>query len=96
MFHPFEEPVLRRFLRSIETQFAKRPNKLDILYVNAECAATFDLHPFFTQLWSGPVPMSAEDHVADLAAIAQQKEYGSTGDEICAIYRYTGRKSSSS
>jgi len=96
MFHPFEEPVLRRFLRSIETQFAKRPNKLDILYVNAECAATFDRHPFFTQLWSGPVPMSAEDHVADLAAIAQQKEYGSTGDEICAIYRYTGRKSSSS
>ncbi len=91
MFHPFEAPVLRRFLRSIETQFARRPNKLDILYVNAECAATFDRHPAFTRLWEGPVPMSAADHVADLEAIAQQKEYGSTGDEQCAIYRYTGR-----
>jgi hypothetical protein len=37
--------------------------------------------------------MSPEDHVADLAAIAEQKEYGSTGDELCAIYRYKGRKS---
>jgi hypothetical protein len=35
--------------------------------------------------------MSPEDHVADLAAIAEQKEYGSTGDEECAIYRYVGR-----
>jgi len=37
------------------------------------------------------VAMSPEDHIADLAAIAQQAEYGSTGDEQCAIYRYTGR-----
>jgi hypothetical protein len=36
--------------------------------------------------------MSPADHVADLAAIAEQKEYGSTGDELCAIYRYKGRK----
>ena len=35
--------------------------------------------------------MSPEDHTADLAAIAQQEDYGSTGDEQCAIYRYTGR-----
>jgi hypothetical protein len=35
--------------------------------------------------------MSPEDHAADLEAIARQKEYGSTGDEECAIYRYTGR-----
>ncbi len=35
--------------------------------------------------------MSPEDQVADLAAIAEQKEYGSTGDEECAIYRFTGR-----
>jgi hypothetical protein len=39
--------------------------------------------------------MSPEDHAADLAAIAQQREYGSTGDEECAIYRYTGRASKS-
>ncbi len=91
LFHPFEAPVLERLLRRIETQFARRPGTLDILYVNAECRAVLDQHPAFTRLFLGSVAMSAEDHVADLAAIAQQKEYGSTGDEECAIYRYTGR-----
>ena len=33
--------------------------------------------------------MSPEDHAADIEAIAAQKEYGSTGDEECAIYRFT-------
>ncbi len=91
LFHPFEAPVLRRLLRRIEAQFARRPGKLDILYVNAECRPVLDQHPAFIRLFLGPVAMSPEDHVADLAAIAQQKEYGSTGDEECAIYRYTGR-----
>jgi len=35
--------------------------------------------------------MTPADHLADLAAIAQQAEYGSTGEELCAIYRFTGR-----
>lgn len=91
LFHPFEAPVLKQLLRRIQTQFAKRPGTLDILYVNAECRTILDKHPAFTQLFSGPVAMSPEDHAADLAAIAQQEEYGSTGDEECAIYRYTGR-----
>jgi SAM-dependent methyltransferase len=91
LFHPFEAPVLRSFLRRIETAFAKRPGTLDLLYVNAEHSTTFDRHPAFTLLWQGSVPMTPEDHTADLEAIAQQAEYGSTGDELCAIYRYTGR-----
>lgn len=91
LFHPFEAPVLKTLLRRIETHFAYRPGELDLLYVNAECADVLDRNPAFTHLWSGAVPMSPEDHVADLAAIAEQKEYGSTGDEECAIYRYTGR-----
>jgi len=95
LFHPFEAPVLRRLLRRIEARFSKRPGTFDLLYVNAECRAVLDLHPAFTRLFLGPVAMSAEDHVADLAAIAQQKEYGSTGDEECAIYRYTGRSKKS-
>lgn len=93
LFHPFEAPVLKALLRRIETQFAKRPGTFDLLYVNAECADILDKHAAFTHLWHGPVAMSPEDHAADLAAIAQQKEYGSTGDEECAIYRYTGRSS---
>jgi hypothetical protein len=91
LFHPFEAPVLKLLLRRIEAQFARRPGTLDILYVNAECRDLLDHHPAFTRLFLGPVAMSPEDHVADLAAIAQQKEYGSTGDEECAIYRYVGR-----
>jgi hypothetical protein len=95
LFHPFEAPVLKLLLRRIEAQFAKRPETLDILYVNAECRDVLDKHPAFTRLFLGPIAMSPEDHVADLAAIAEQKEYGSTGDEECAIYRYTGRSNPS-
>ena len=97
LFHPFEAPVLRSLLRRIETQLARQlaatkvlPT-LDILYVNAECRVVLDHHPAFRRLFLGAVRMSPEDHVADLAAIAEQKEYGSTGDEECAIYRFTGR-----
>ena len=64
---------------------------LDILYVNAECANVLDRNPAFTQLFLDNVKMTPEDHAADLEAIARQREYGSTGDEECAIYRYTGR-----
>jgi SAM-dependent methyltransferase len=98
LFHPFEAPVLRKLLRQIETQLGRRAaaNRqqvpaLDLIYVNAECANVLDRHPAFAQLFLDNVPMSTEDHAADLEAIARQKEYGSTGDEECAIYRYTGR-----
>ncbi|HTV08814.1 MAG TPA: class I SAM-dependent methyltransferase [Candidatus Aquilonibacter sp.] len=89
LFHPFEDRLLRRFLRHVEKDLAAHPHPFDLLYVNAEHDSLIDRHPAFTRLWLGRIPMSAEDHVADLAAIAQQKEYGSTGDELCAIYRYT-------
>jgi SAM-dependent methyltransferase len=91
LFHPFEAPLMKRLLRRIEKQFATRPGELDVLYVNAECAAVFDANPAFRKLWFGLVKMSSEDHAADKAAIARQKAYGSTGDEECGIYRYVGR-----
>ena len=93
LFHPFEAPLMRKVLRRIESQLAEQASHatLDILYVNAECAGVLDRHPAFRRLFVGHVPMSPEDHSADLEAIAQQKEYGSTGDEECAIYRYVGR-----
>jgi hypothetical protein len=91
LFHPFDAPVLRKLLRRIETQFAKREGTLDLIYVNAECAAVLDRNPAFEQLFLDNVKMSPQDHAADIEAIAKQKEYGSTGDEECAIYRYSGR-----
>jgi len=91
LFHPFEDPVLKALLRRIESSFPSRSGDLDILYVNAEHGAILSRHPAFQPLWQGQVPMSLDDHAADLEAIAQQEEYGSTGDELCAIYRYIGR-----
>jgi SAM-dependent methyltransferase len=93
LFHPFELPILRRFLRHVESSISNNPRPFDLLYVNAEHDSYLDRHPAFTRLWTGLVPMSPADHLADLAAIAEQKEYGSTGDELCAIYRFKGRKS---
>jgi SAM-dependent methyltransferase len=92
LFHPFEAPILRRFLRHIESHLASHSHAFDLIYVNAEHGSLLDRHPALTRLWEGRVAMSAADHIADLAAIAEQKEYGSTGDELCAIYRLTGRK----
>jgi SAM-dependent methyltransferase len=91
LFHPFELPILRRFLRHIESSQAAHPRPFDLAYVNAEHDSYLDHHPAFRRLWTGLVPMTSDDHLADLAAIAEQKEYGSTGDELCAIYRFQGR-----
>ena len=93
LFHPFEAPMLRRFLALVEQRLHQHPAPFDLLYVNAELSAVLDRHPAFTRLFNGMIPMSSEDHLADLAEIAEQKEYGSTGDEFCTIYRFTGRKS---
>ncbi|HEU4636971.1 MAG TPA: class I SAM-dependent methyltransferase [Edaphobacter sp.] len=91
LFHPFEDPVLKQVLRRIESAFIGRAGDLDILYVNAEHGNLISRHPAFKLLWEGQISMSPEDHSADLEAIAQQTEYGSTGDELCAIYRFVGR-----
>ena len=88
LFHPFEAKLLRRFIRHVLASLAAEPRPFDLLYVNAEHNSLLDRHPRLRRLWFGKVPMSADDHVADLAAISEQKEYGSTGDELCAIYRF--------
>lgn len=88
LFHPFEDRLLRRFLRHLEKELTAHPYPFDLFYVNAEHDSLLDHHAAFERIWLGQVPMSSEDHVADLAAIAQQKEYGSTGDELCAVYRF--------
>jgi SAM-dependent methyltransferase len=93
LFHPFEAPLLKRFLKHVENHLTLHPNAFDLVYVNSEHGSLLDHHPAFTRLWEGRVPMSAQDHIADLAAIAQQKEYGSTGDELCSVYRFSGRLS---
>ena len=99
LFNPFEAPAVRRLLRRLIQQSATpsgagtepRPT-IDILYANAEHRSIFARDPHLTTLWEGRVPMSSEDHIADLKEIATQLDYGSTGDELCAIFRLTGRQ----
>jgi SAM-dependent methyltransferase len=91
LFHPFELPILRRFLRHVEESRAGDAGPLDLIYANAEHDSLLDHHGAFERIWMGRVAMTPEDHVADLAAIAEQKEYGSTGDELCGVYRFVGR-----
>ena len=91
LFHPFERTLMRRFLRHVEDSRGKNNAPFDLLYVNSEHSSMVGKNSAFTQLWKGRVPMSHADHIADLAEIAQQEDYGSTGDELCDIYRYTGR-----
>lgn len=91
LFHPFERTLMNRFLRHIDGSRVGTGVPFDLLYANAEYSVLLDRHPAFTRLWEGRVAMSAQDHVADLEEIAQQEDYGSTGDEVCAIYRYIGR-----
>ncbi len=89
LFHPFEAKLLRRFLRHVEASLRAHPRPFDLVYVNAELDSLLDHQSSLQRLWIGRVPMSPDDHVADLAAIAQQQEYGSTGEELCALYRMT-------
>ena len=87
LFHPFEEKLLRRFLRHIQRSVKANPRPFDLVYVNAEHGSLLDRSRGLKRLWTGRVPMSTDDHIADLAAIADQSEYDSTGDEVCAVYR---------
>ena len=93
LVHPFEGKLLRRFLRHVQASLTAAPRPFDLLYVNAEHEPLLARQRTLDRLWIGRVPMSPADHLADLEAIAQQKEYGSTGDEVCAIYRFRSDRS---
>ena len=87
LFHPFEARLLRRFLQHVGASLRKQPRPFDLVYVNAEHDSLLDGRNDLQRLWMGKISMSPADHAADLAAIAQQIDYGSTGDEVCGFYR---------
>jgi len=92
MFNPFREPVLKSLIRHIELSFARRPAQLDVLYANNEFYELFSKNERWTLLWSGPVPLSAEDDAADRAILNNQPddEYAASAEEPSSIYRFTG------
>jgi SAM-dependent methyltransferase len=84
LFHPFGAPVLERLIERIESDFASRPGMLDLIYFNPEGGELLEAHGGFERLWTGVVPMSEEDAVADRVA---------SPDDLCSVYRCAGPKS---
>ena len=82
LFNPFAEPVMERLLDRIETSFRDRGGMLDVVYFNPEAAEAIEDRAGFARLWSGTIPMSAEDAAADLVA---------SPDDLCNVYRWMGR-----
>ena len=89
LFHPFEQPMVKLFVARLKRHFGQAKQSFDLAYVNAEYASGLDRDQDLVRLFNGMIPMSPEDHLADLAEIAEQAEYGSTGDEFCTIHRFT-------
>jgi len=94
MFNPFGEAVLQLLTWHLETQFARRPAQLDLIYANDECADLLVENPRWARLWRGRVPLSAEDEAADKAILNHQPEgeYAWSTEEPCSIFRWMGAR----
>jgi hypothetical protein len=92
LFNPFREPVLKVLLKHIEREFAGRSGQLDLIYANDEFAALILARLGWTRLWTGMVPLSAEDEAADRAILNHQPdgEYTWSTEEPSSIYRWSG------
>jgi SAM-dependent methyltransferase len=82
LFNPFAAPVMKRLIERIEEDFRGRPGMLDLIYFNPEAGELLDAHAGFELLWTGTVAMSQEDAAVDLVA---------SPEDICSVYRWTGR-----
>jgi SAM-dependent methyltransferase len=93
LFNPFREPVLKALLRHVELEFAGRGGQLDLIYANDELAEVLTRRPRWERLWTGLVPLSAEDEAADRAILNHQPdgEYTWSTEEPSSIYRWVGR-----
>lgn len=94
LFNPFGGAVLRRILRNWDSSLARRPEKLDILYVNNEQEHVLRQQHAFTRLFHGEVRRSHADTLADRRILSSQPgaEYAAMAWEDCSIYRWTPTK----
>jgi SAM-dependent methyltransferase len=97
LFNPFRERVLRALVRQIASEFAGRSGQLDLIYANDELAAELGTNAGFARLWTGLVPLSAEDEAADREILNHQPdgEYAWSTEEPSSIYRWIGRSARS-
>ena len=94
LFNPFRGPVLKALLRHIEQEFVGRGGQVDLLYANDELAEVLTSRPHWARLWTGLVPLSAEDEAADRAILEHQPdgEYAWSTEEPSSIYRWLGKR----
>jgi SAM-dependent methyltransferase len=90
MFNPFGEPVIKKLVRHLESQFASRPSQLDLLYANDEYQDVMAENARWARLWRGLIPLSPEDEAADKAILDHQPEgeYAWSTQEPCSIFRW--------
>jgi SAM-dependent methyltransferase len=81
LFNPFAAPVMKRLIERIESDFAGRRGRLDLIYFNPEAAELLEAHGGFELLWTGTVTMSEEDAAVDRVASAE---------DLCSVYRWVG------
>jgi SAM-dependent methyltransferase len=92
LFNPFAASVLRRLLKKWRKSLARRPQALDILYVNNEQEGVLESEPGWSRLFLGKVRRSKADAIADHRIMANQPEgeYASSNREDCSIWRWNG------
>jgi predicted RNA methylase len=90
LFNPFGATVMRRFLKRVVTDRARRPHAVDLLYVNNEQEAVLESQRGFVRLFHGQIARSRADAIADHAILANQPdgEYASSNFEDCSIWRW--------
>ena len=92
MFNPFGGTVMRRLLKRMARDFARRRGPLDILYVNNEQESVLETQQGFVRLFVGQVKRSRAEAVEDRRILANQPdgEYASGDYEDCSIWRWMG------
>src|SRR5262249_39510981 len=86
LFNPVGAVVMRRLLHALRLAYAARKGELDILYVNDEQRAVLEQARGFVRLYSGKVPRSCADAMADDRILNSQPdgEYASAPYEDCS------------
>jgi SAM-dependent methyltransferase len=92
LFNPFAAAVLRRLLRKWRKSLVRRPQAVDILYVNNEQEGVLERERGWSRLFLGKVRRSKIDAIADHRIMANQPEgeYASSNWEDCSIWRWNG------
>lgn len=78
LYHPFAAPVMREFLKHLETSLGREPRAVYVMYVNPELDRLLERTPFLEKMTRDCLPMTEEDIAAD--------RFGSR-EEHMSVYR---------